>query len=662
MDFFSQQDQARRSTKVLVALFLVAVLLLIVITNILAAITLFLFDEKLAGNYQAYQQAAQTLNYQATRNILNYFSWQQFGKITLIVSGVIASAMLYKWAQISGGGKRVAEQLGGKRIDPNTEDPQQRIALNVVEEMALASGMPVPAVYLLADEVGINAFAAGSTPADAVIGVTRGCIEQFNREQLQGVIAHEFSHILNGDMRLNIRLIAILHGIVFIGLIGHIILRATSGYGHHRGFSSRRRSDGRLAILGFALLAIGWLGQFFGSWIKAAVSRQREFLADASAVQFTRNPQGIADALKIIGGYQASTTVDAPSAEEVSHLFFGQAVNQFNSLFATHPPLDQRIQRVEPHWDGRFIPRKIAHSEPVSEDRAGTDKNQQFAAAMATAGAAVGAVMADADFAEVNAVGGGGYTANDAAISPTLALQAREPFGAIAIVYGLLLSDDAVIQKKQLEYIQLTKIAGLAMQTLQLHPDIAALETSQRLPLIELALPALKCMSEPQYKAFIKSLLLLIRADRQFELFEWCLYQLVRHYLDPEFGKPRPGRAIYKQVSQVANEYQLVLSMLVNFGHTDAAESAKAFGRGANTAGAYAINLLDKEQCTLDSFVSAVNKLGNCFPLLKPKLLKGLAEAARHDGIVSDTERELITAIAAVMDTPTPRVLDKSMQ
>lgn len=642
MDFFSQQDQARRSTKMLVVLFLAAVLLLIAITNFLVVVTLFLFDGQLAGNHQAYPQDI--------RNIADYFSWQQFGKITLIVSGVIVSAMVYKWMQISGGGKRIAEQLGGKRIDPNTGDPRQRLVLNVVEEMALASGMPVPAVYLLADEIGINAFAAGSTPADAVIGVTRGCIDQFNREQLQGVIAHEFSHILNGDMRLNIRLIAILHGIVFIGLIGRVIIRTGSGYGRHRSFSSRRRGDGQLAIFGFALVVIGWLGQFFGSWIKAAVSRQREFLADASAVQFTRNPQGIADALKIIGGYQASTTIDTANAESVSHLFFGQAINQFLTFFATHPPLDQRIQRIEPRWNGKFIARKVTPQKPDNDNQTKTDKDQQFAAAMTAAGVAVGAIAVEAN------------ATNTTAITPTIVSQAHEPFGAIAIVYSLLLSTDEAIQKKQLEYIQLTKIKGLAIQTLQLQSDTAALATSLRLPLIELVLPALKCMSEPQYKVFTKTLLLLIRADQQFELFEWCLYQLVRHYLDAEFGKSRAGRTIYKKVADVADDYQLVLSMLVHFGHTDAPEMEKAFARGANTAGAYLINLLDKEQCTLDNFVSAVNKLSNCFPLLKPKLLKGLAEAARHDDIISDTERELITAIAAVMDAPIPRVLDKPYQ
>lgn len=181
MDFFSEQDQARRSTKILVALFSFAVAVLIVLTNILVAITLWLIDEQMAGNYQAYQNALDTLAYQQTHGLVDYFSLRRFSLIALAVTGVIACAVLFKWMQLSGGGKRVAEQLGGNRIHPNTNDADEQRILNVVEEMALASGMPVPSVYLLSEEIGINAFAAGSTPADAVIGVTRGCLDQFSR-------------------------------------------------------------------------------------------------------------------------------------------------------------------------------------------------------------------------------------------------------------------------------------------------------------------------------------------------------------------------------------------------------------------------------------------------------------------------------------------------
>ncbi|MDO7653379.1 MAG: M48 family metallopeptidase, partial [Porticoccus sp.] len=315
------------------------------------------------------------MSYQRTRYLFDYISWQRFFMISLAVSGVIGCAIGYKWLQLSGGGKRVAEQLGGHRIAPNTNDIDEKKILNVVEEMAIASGMPVPSVYLLADEMGINAFAAGSSPADAVIGVTRGCIDQFDRQQLQGVIAHEFSHILNGDMRLNIRLIAILHGILFIGLIGRMLLQ-----GNHR-----RRDKNSLAALGFGLLAIGGLGQFFGNWIKSAVGRQREFLADASAVQFTRNPAGIANALKIIGGYQCHSQLQSSQAEAMSHLFFGQALNKVSRLFASHPPLEERIQRIEPAWDGHFIFRepkinKAGSSTQSSSNTGAANRTKNFAA------------------------------------------------------------------------------------------------------------------------------------------------------------------------------------------------------------------------------------------------------------------------------------------
>lgn len=650
MDFFSEQDQARRSSKVLVSLFLLSVLILIVLTNVLVAVSLWLFDEQLVGNYQAYQQAVETMSYQRTRHLFDYISWQRFLLISAAVSGVIACAIGYKWLQLSGGGKRVAEQLGGQRIDPNTSDSDQKKILNVVEEMAIASGMPVPSVYLLADEMGINAFAAGSTPADAVIGVTRGCIEQFDRQQLQGVIAHEFSHILNGDMRLNIRLIAILHGILFIGLIGRMLLHGNRS----------RRDKNSLAALGFGLIVIGGLGQFFGSWIKSAVGRQREFLADASAVQFTRNPTGIANALKIIGGYQCHSQLQSSEAEAMSHLFFGQALNQVSRLFASHPPLEERIRRIEPSWDGQFIIRKP--SQTPTQSSAQTERGFH-----STQTETLNEFAPDAGFSMVS-VTAAGHGFIDVASTETikssldtipgvLRSQAREPFGATALIYGLLLSDDLSVRQRQLQYIALTHIQGLENQTIHLMPVIQGMDLSLRLPLIELALPALKCMSAQQYQQFRKTLLLLIRADNNFELFEWCLYQLVHHYLDTEFGKVTLSQPKYKKVEAVADQFQLVLSLLAHHGDGDDALCAHAFGRGANAAGLYNISLLPINECKLDDFIRAVNQLANCYPLLKPRLLKSLQLCANHDGNISVLEKELISAIAAVMDCPMPRLL-----
>lgn len=640
MDFFTEQDQARRSTKVLVLLFTIAVIILIALTNLLVAITLWIVDEQVAGNYLAYQQAMQTLSYQPGRGLGDFFSWRRLGLISLAVTGVISCAIVFKHWQLSGGGKRVAEQLGGSRIQPNTDDNDEQRLLNVVEEMAIAAGMPVPAVYLLKDELGINAFAAGSTPADAVIGITRGSLDQFNREQLQGVIAHEFSHILNGDMRLNIRLIAILHGIVFIGLIGEILLRSARR-SSLSGFGSRRKSNGNIVILGGALFVIGWLGRFFGSWIKSAVSRQREFLADASAVQFTRNPDGIGSALKIIGGYAPSALLEASHASEMSHLFFGQAINSLSRQFATHPPLEQRISRIEPGWDGHFIvrqpkPPQVDATPPPAPDHRHTEAAEITGAILAAAGQAM-------------------PTANTHCHIPEALVQhIHDPFSATALVFALLLSDDEAIQQQQSHYITLTEIHGLALQSRQFYPELKRLDQSLRLPLIQRSLPALKCMSQEQYKVFCRTLLLLIRADKQYHLFEWCLYQLVRHYLDPEFGKVKPAAAKHKTAADVSAAFTTVLSMLCHYGDTDPDTLSQAFHRGANVAGLYTLQLLAKTDCNLPRFIDATHTLAECYPLLKPRLLKALSAAAQQDKTVSVIEREMITAIAAVMDSPVP--------
>lgn len=650
MNFFAEQDQARRHTKWLVILFVVAVVCLILITNVLVAVTFWVAD----GQMDGYEHASQVIGSGDTQLLSQYFSWQNFGKISLLVCGVLLCVMGFKWLQLSGGGKRVAESLGGSRINPNTNDINEKRVLNVVEEMALASGMPVPAVYLLRGEKGINAFAAGKTPADAVIGVTQGAVEQFDREQLQGVIAHEFSHILNGDMRLNLQMIAMLSGILFIGSVGELLMY--SG-GRHRSYhSSKRSSDARVVALGLALLLIGWLGSFFGGLIKAAVSRQREFLADASAVQFTRNPKGIADALKLIGGYSGGSRVFSSSASETSHMFIAEALGSWAS-FDTHPPLSKRIRKIEPSWNGQMISRAMKIDQPKNEASAihGEKERKRQAAMAAVAGAAYVASkktpQADAEFTQT-AVAEAEQQING--IPHAFKKLAHEPLGAMALVYSLLIDSDDRIAQQQINYIQATGVKGLSLHCLQLKTDIAELDSSLRLPLLELAMPALKLMSADQYKQFKKTLLLIIRADRKFEVFEWSLFQLLRHYLDPEFEKVKSSKPRYKQVKQIESEYAVVLSALVRHGHDDEKERERAFHKGANTAGLYNINLLAETDSGMDDFIKSVNKLANCYPLLKPRLLKGFADCVKQDGEITVVERELLAAIAAVMDCPQP--------
>ncbi len=332
-DFFERQSTARRNTKWLIWTFSLSVIAILVTTFVATTIAVGAAEDGPNG-------------FAPKGN----FPWQIPGVATVGALGLIAGGSLFKIAQLSGGGTGVAERLGGRRIYPNSLEPNERRLLNVVEEMALASGVPVPPVFLMKDEEGINAFAAGFSPSDAVIGVTRGCVEQLSRDQLQGVIAHEFSHILNGDMRLNLRMIGVLYGIMLMGLVGRELLRFASFRGRR---SQKNDPTIYFLLIGLAMLVLGFLGMFLGNLIKAAISRQREFLADASAVQFTRNPEGIAGALKRIGGAVSGSMLTNPRAAELSHMYFSSGVS---SLFATHPPLAERIRRLDARWDGKFPP------------------------------------------------------------------------------------------------------------------------------------------------------------------------------------------------------------------------------------------------------------------------------------------------------------------
>ena len=379
MNFFESQDRTRKNTFLLVILFSLAVITLIIMTNLLVMVVFGFINSQQMQSGEA---------------LVQKMDWRIFAMVSAGVCTVVAAGSLYKIMALSAGGRTVADALGGQLIPQNTDDLKQRRLLNVVEEMAIASGTPPPPVYILTGEQGINAFAAGFTPRDAIIGVTQGLVDHLNREQLQGVIAHEFSHIFNGDMRLNIRLMGVLNGILIIGLVGYYIFRATT-----RVRSGRNKNAGQIIGLGIGLMVIGFAGTFFGGLIKAAVSRQREYLADASAVQFTRNPGGIAGALKRIGGLGHGSIVENPGAPEISHAFFAQGVSGFmQALSATHPPLAKRILRIDPYWDGKFD--SSDETDPLRSeagDKDGAAKEQTLSReelAQRAATVAVGATMA----------------------------------------------------------------------------------------------------------------------------------------------------------------------------------------------------------------------------------------------------------------------------
>ena len=340
-DFFDRQDHARRQTRRLVVMFALAVVVIVMAVYFVAvAVTGVVGEEPFLRLDTPYPDALWW------HPLL--FLWVALG--TLLV---IAVGSLYKISELAAGGEVVALMLGGRAVNPQTTDLAERRLLNVVEEMALASGVPVPPVYVLDREPGINAFAAGHQPGNAVVAVSAGCLRCLTREELQGVMGHEFSHILNGDMRLNLRLIGAVNGILVLAIVGYYILRSA---GEVRSSDSKSAGGAAgIALLGVVLLILGYIGVFFGNLIKSAISRQREFLADFSSVQFTRNPAGISGALKKIGGLGAGSRIRDSHAHEISHMFFGDAfAGSFFNLFATHPPLVTRIKAIEPDFDGRF--------------------------------------------------------------------------------------------------------------------------------------------------------------------------------------------------------------------------------------------------------------------------------------------------------------------
>jgi Zn-dependent protease with chaperone function len=654
MDFFGAQDQARRNTWRLALLFTVAVACLILLTNLLVAIVL----------------AFTTNHGQVTDlgSLLRSLPPESWFWISTAVVGLVALASGYKYLQVRGGGRAVAESLGGRLISQSTQNPAERRLLNVVEEMAIASAIPVPPTYVI-DEPSINAFAAGLGPDDGVIGVNRGTLDHLNREELQGVIAHEFSHLLNGDSRLNVRLIAVLHGILFISLVGYGLLRGVG----RRGVGQRRGSSGGAPVLALALglIVIGYAGTFFGNLIKAAVSRQREYLADAASVQFTRNPRGIAGALKKIGGLSAGSSMSRPSAKEASHMFFGAVGSVFlGGLTATHPPLARRIRAVDPTWDGKFpvVTDAAASGRSGASTGYGSDGTAAFASAAAAdasasviepGGAATATRIASTPDDVVAAVGRldeHGFSLAQRLIGglpEALRAASHDPFAGRALAYGLLLEPSGEMRERQLAFVAANAERGVPEELQRLLPHLTGVDEIQKLVLIEMAMPALKELSEPQYRRFAANLIALIKADQRIELMEWVLHRILVKELKPHFEGPRHLPARHGSLRPVAAEAAVLISALAREGAANAQAVADAYAAGMAALGLE--GTLDAEDDpNLGRLSHALTQLQTLKPLMKPKLIKGCAATILADGRVSPRQAALLQGVAATLDCPLP--------
>ena len=648
MDFFEHQELARKKTRLLVIYFILAIVGIIAsIYGVMVAGSLFLEDDN----------GARTINLWRPELLL----YAALGSGTVIALGTG-----YKTLQLNAGGSVVAMELGGRLLDRNTTDYEERRLLNVVEEMAIASGVPVPDVYIMDNEMGINAFAAGKTTSDAVIGVTRGTIRLLNRDELQGVMAHEFSHILNGDMRLNMRLIGLLFGILFIAMIGQIMLRSVMFTPRSRNKDSAGKAALLFLALGLTLIIIGYVGLFFAKLIKAAISRQREFLADASAVQFTRNPDGIAGALKKIGGLSQGSIVTSPKAEEASHMFFGDAfehkVMNLNS-FATHPPLAVRIKKIEPQWDEEFpeveLPGISQHADETSS--AGSRGNQAVPPPLSPQAALVSGLASAPSLTKIGQPGASEIAYSHHLLSeiPQDSLKAiRNEAGAQAIIFALLLGQDDELRATEIEQLRELIDSETLQHVMDFYGQIGELDSSKKIALVDLTIPSLRRLSPPEYERFQNVTRLLMESDGQIGLFEFSLQKIIRRHLDLYFNRVRPPKIRYRQLAPLKHETAVLLSTLAGLGSRNTEEAKEAFRQGVEPFGVefgdQLPQLLGASECGLAQIDEALDRFDEATPLVKKRLLNACGKTVMADQKITSSEAELLRAIADTIGCPIP--------
>lgn len=640
MNFFESQDTAKRNTRKLIFLFALAVLSLIVVTNFLV-MALFSFGGT------AMTSMAATSSF--------HFDPIQFLVVGALVSSVVLFGSLYKISSLSGGGARIAEMMDGRLLVSGSQDLAERRVLNVVEEMAIASGTPIPPVYLM-EENGINAFAAGYSPSDAIVAVTRGAIDTLSRDQLQGVIAHEFSHILHGDMRINIRLIGVLHGIMVLGIIGYHLLRSGR-------YSRRSKNSGGIVFLGLGLVVVGFVGTFFGNLIKAAVSRQREYLADASAVQFTRNPDGIGQALMQIARSQDRSYLQNPKSAEISHALFEEGqVMALSRLYATHPPLNDRILAILPRWRGDYDESdwdRSALAATEAQEQQATSGPSQREKATAILTGATGILLADSVINQVGNPDGKHLDYADALVRqiPHLFLDAaHEPSGARAIVYFLVLSKEESVRNEQLKVLQGSADVGVFDEFQSLYQSGQVVAADQRLALVTIALSSLRQLSQSQYQLFRSNFKAVVEIDKKMSLLEWSLQKIVMHGLEAVFNKDDAPYFGKKNLKSCAQSISVLLSILTHSTVQDGISSEEAFSAGADAL-KLPLQLIEVSKIDFETLNNALDDLVDLKPLQKPALLKACVCCITADGKIKAIETELLRAVAATIDCPVPPLL-----
>jgi len=636
MDFFEAQDQAKRKTGKLIFYYLLAVVGIILSIYF---VSVFLYRWQLAGFSET-----------------SWINPVWFVIVSIIVLIIISIGTIYRVSQLRKGGSAVAQLLGGRQVESSTEDADERRLMNVVEEMSIASGLPVPEVYILDKEENINAFAAGFGTNDAAVGVTRGALEQLSRDELQGVIAHEFSHIFNGDMRLNIRLIGILNGILVIHIMGMVVMRSVMYSGGRR---TRSSNDGKgsgnitivIIVMGLSLVIIGYIGMIFGRMIQSAISRQREYLADAAAVQYTRNPDGLAGALNKIGLKAKGAEINDGHAMEMSHLFFASSFHSaLDKLYSTHPPIEKRIKAIKPSINPEDFRRREKMKQKFQEQRVSGKTEQSSTGGFAGHDALTPEVILGAiGTLDGNHIQKASKLLND--LPENLKKAAHEPLEAEALMFALLF---ATSHEKLPDWFNERVDQSVSDATEQLFTELSEAPREWFLPVAEMSLPTLRQLSKDQYQSFRSVLENIIKKSDQENLFAFAIEKLLLRQLDTVYSSRKDPDIRHHHFKTLGHEMSVVLSAL---SYLSDENPESAWEAGIKTiqkllpADAY---LLSKEECTIEKLDQALDELAASSNPVKKYILRAIIHCISSDKILSVEEKELTRAISEALDCPIP--------
>ena len=646
MDFFSRQSSARKRTALLIFYFIAAIVAVTVVINI-AVFSIINFGGFLANGLSVVTHSPAG----------SWFAGPHWIWTTAIVLAVIGIGSFVSFVRLADGGRAVARMMDARPVDLNSSDPRIKRFVNVVEEMAIASGAPVPELYIQPGETGINAYVAGFKIREAVMVVTEGALAELNRDELQGVVGHEFSHILNGDMRINVRLIAVLAGVTLIGQIGDYLISPRRVGRTYRIFDTRSRMGS--IVLGAALFVLGYLGLMFGRLIKAAISRQREYLADASSVQFTRNPDGIASALHKIDLCANGSYLSNAHAEDMSHMCFGETVRfKLSSWYATHPSITERIEAVHPRFDPTTVSQSNADSAPntAEESAAGIDatpdgrKEDLFAAVISTQ------IL-------MQSIGNPSKAQFDLAKEihervSTLRDLVHEPLGARAVVYALIITDTRSVSAGEVAAAAVVAESSLSRKALDvIVSQVGRLTSNDRFALLEMTFPALGRLHVDQKETFVATLKQLIRLDKRYSLFEFVVYTVLAKYLFPRNRLDQPE---YKNFAAVESSIRIIISLYCKLAYADSAESQALYARVIKTFG-FAEDSTISAETKPRHLTRCLEQLDCLSPILKKSVINACVDCVLSDRQVTDKEILLLRATSMALDCPMPPFrIDKS--